>query len=172
MKLIPTIPELKVVEVPAYPFYLGATNSPRRDSYLPESVVAMIERSINGVYIGEFSALAQPGWYTDYGFPCFYVENPDAEKGHQNYVGFRLNDTGGLGVFSMQWIKDKEITGVIADDGEVVISRYGRDFQRSKDDSVWVDGGWGCLRTNRADRLIRLKFEKSQLRPVFIEKPV
>lgn len=160
MKLIPTIPELQIMEIPEYKINLDNLNMPQKSSF-----VKAIEDKFNALYVGEFPALAQPGWYTSVPCRVFFSKTPDYTKGHKDYFGI-LSDNEGIRIFSMQWIKDKEIIGVVADDGEVIISRYRHDFKYSTDGSVCIDGGFDYCHTNRADRLIRLKFNKSKLEVV------
>lgn len=160
MKLIPTIPELQVLDIPEHKINLDYINMPQKSSF-----VKAIEDKFDAIYVGEFPAMAQPGWYTSVPCRVFFSKNPDYAKGHQDYFGI-ISDNEGIRIFSMQWIKDKEIIGVVADDGEVVISRCRHDFSTSRDGSVHIDGGFDYCHTNRVDRLIRLKFDKFNLCPV------
>jgi len=50
------------------------------------------------------------------------------------------------------WIEDMEFAGVVADNGDVIYSRYRHDFRESDDGSVWIDGGRDYTRTNVIDK--------------------
>lgn len=51
----------------------------------------------------------------------------------------------------------EDFTGVVADNGDVVYSRYRHDFRRSPDESVWIDGGRDYLRYNGRGELVTLR---------------
>jgi hypothetical protein len=46
------------------------------------------------------------------------------------------------------FIEEQDIAGVVAENGDVIYSRYRHDFRRSPDETVFVDGGRAYLRTN------------------------
>jgi hypothetical protein len=46
------------------------------------------------------------------------------------------------------FIEDQDITGVVANNGEIIYSRYRHDYRVSTDGSVFIDGGRDYTRTN------------------------
>jgi hypothetical protein len=104
------------------------------------------EESYNAKFMGDFCLKTKYGWASDSCGAVFYVENPDRSLGHTNYFALvlqygmdlkrpQLFITKGDSAF------EQPIVGVVADDGEVVYSRYRHDMRWSTDGSVAIDGG-------------------------------
>ena len=55
------------------------------------------------------------------------------------------------------------IVGVIADNGEVIYSRYRHDMRESEDKSVWIDGGRDYTRYNGSATLVDLNIHEGIL---------
>ena len=75
MKLIPTIPELQVLDIPEFKINLDYINMPQKSSF-----VKAIEDKFDAIYVGEFPAMAQPEWYTSVPCRVFFSKNPDYAK--------------------------------------------------------------------------------------------
>jgi hypothetical protein len=60
---------------------------------------------------------------------------------------------------------EKTITGVKADNGDVIYSRYRHDYRTSQDESVFIDGGRDYLKTGlyEDDRFVKLNVVKDKL---------
>ena len=113
-------------------------------SYQPIKI-EIIEKKYNAKYVGDFCIMTKHGW-SESPVAIFWQEKPPVE-GYSHYFGIFVQEdtiyiTSGESAFS------KPIVGIVADDGEVVYSRYRHDFRSSKDGSVFIDGGrdytkWG-----------------------------
>jgi hypothetical protein len=68
----------------------------------------------------------------------FYVENPDRTKGHTNYFGMFKRE-GAVYITDASSAFSESISGVLCEDGEVLVSRYRHDYVRKG--SHMVDGG-------------------------------
>jgi len=97
------------------------------------------EENYNAKFVCESSIKTKNGW-RDASSLIFYSEVPHPNG--SNYMAF-----------SYDYIKDEyvvsdgisvaniEISGVVADNGDVIYSRFRHDYRFSKDKSVWIDGG-------------------------------
>ena len=65
----------------------------------------------------------------------------------------RLMITGGA------WIEDTDITGIEADNGDVIFSHYRHHYHESEDGSVFIDGGTEYTRCNKPGRLRKIVVE-------------
>jgi len=95
----------------------------------------------NAKYMGVWCLKTRNGNWAEEPSAVFYVENPDMTMGHTHYFGLfsRMGSvyiTKGDSAFENQ-----PLSGVIADNGEVLISRYRHDYTKSEDNTVWIDGG-------------------------------
>ena len=87
------------------------------------------------------------------GFPCAVFYGDEAHP-VSNSRYFILYCSASEIVGSKLWIADgsfieeQTITGVIADDGEIMFSRYRHDYRTSTDGSVFIDGGRAYTRSN------------------------
>jgi len=106
-------------------------------------------------FMGDFCLKTKNGWQGDSCAAVFYSENPDRSLGHSNYFALvvmydddmkpKLYVTRGDSAFETD-SNGVPIIGVVADDGEVVYSRYRHDYRSSTDGSVTIDGGRDYLR--------------------------
>lgn len=112
--------------------------------FKPEGV-KKIEEMKDATYMGHWCIKQHFGGWAESPVDVFYVANPDTSKGHTNYFGMfyrdeRLYITEASSAFS------EPITGVLASDGEVIVSRYRHDFQQRK--GVMIDGGRDYIRSS------------------------
>ena len=101
-----------------------------------------IEQKFNVKYIGDFCIKTKQSNWGNFPVSIFYQEKPKIELGHTHYLGVYYNSliskavlVNGESAFS------KNIVGVIADNGQIVISSYRHGFITSDDESVSIDGG-------------------------------
>ncbi len=106
--------------------------------------IAIIEEKYGAKYMGYWCTKSVNGdWWNERPVDVFYQPNPDRAKGHTNYFGMFTQD-------GMVWITNAEsafsepITGVITEDGEVLVSRYRHDYVSK--DGYMIDGGRDYLR--------------------------
>jgi hypothetical protein len=75
----------------------------------------------------------------------FYGKTAHPVSGSRYFALYRA-DT--IMITDGSFIEDQEITGAVAEDGEVVFSRSRHDFVTSSDGSVFIDGGRAYTKTN------------------------
>lgn len=115
---------------------------PTGSTYQPIDV-KRVEKKYNATYVGDFCLKTKNGW-SDSPVAIFWQETPPVE-GYSNYFGiFVQNDT--LYITSGASAFAEPIDGIVADNGEVIFSRYRHDFHESSDHSVMVDGGRDYMR--------------------------
>lgn len=84
------------------------------------------------------------------------------------WFGLFFNPDGVLMVVNAISAVETPIDGVVADNGDVIYSRYRHDFRSSPDDSVFVDGGRDYLRCSSVDptRTVKLQIVRGELQIV------
>lgn len=101
------------------------------------------------------------------GFPCAVFYGDEAHP-VSNSRYFILYTTASSAFGSKLWIadgsfiEDQEIVGVIADDSEVIFSRYRHDYRTSTDGSVFIDGGRAYTRSN-TDNFVTIKIKYGEV---------
>lgn len=122
--------------------------------------IAKIAEHYGAWYIGYWAIKRGSDW-SETPVDVFYQPNPDVSKGHSHYFGmFRTLDSGVMVTgdrSSRVMITDaasafsEPITGLLTDDGEVLVSRYRHDCVQKG--PYMIDGGRDYLRTsgNNAD---------------------
>lgn len=73
----------------------------------------------------------------------FYQSNPNVDLGHKSYFGMFVQD-GIIYICDATSAFSDPITGVLCDDGEVLVSRYRHDYVTKE--GYMVDGGRDYLR--------------------------
>lgn len=139
--------------------------------------VAQIEKKYSSTYIGDFCLKTRDGW-SDTTAAIFYNPAPDVSLGHSHYFGifvkyppfggYVAGGDGELYITKGDSAFSEPINGIIADDGEVIYSRYRHDFKTSTDGSVSIDGGRDyvrCLGTSilNFNRTCLLTIDKDKL---------
>lgn len=133
--------------------------------------IEKIEKDKEAKYIGDFCLKDMKGNWTEIPVSIFYVESPDVEQGHSHYFGLYFRFIGpDFEPLQTAYITkgdsafEEPLTGIIADDGEVVISCYRHDYRESTDKSVMIDGGRDYNRyRGHSDRLVKVGVEKDKL---------
>lgn len=122
-----------------------------------------IEKAFHATFVGDFCLKTTDGNWSEEPAAIFYAHDPDTSKGHTHYFGILRRDdsiliTKGDSAFS------EPIIGIIADDKEVIFSRYRHDYEVSLDQSVWIDGGRDYVRHGENKfGLVKLIIDKDQL---------
>jgi hypothetical protein len=78
----------------------------------------------------------------------FYGESAHPVSGSRYFALYYTQIDGNLMITDGSFIESQEIAGVVADNGDIIYSRFRHDYRESKDGSVMVDGGRSYLRTN------------------------
>lgn len=132
-----------------------------------ESGIKKIEQLRSAKYVCETCVRTSypDGPWADQPVALFYGSeiHPDSNS---RYFGVYLNQEDKIFITNGQSAVDEPITGIIADDGEIIYSRYRHDFRRSKDGSVFIDGGRDYYRGSilPEDRVVTLVIEQGELK--------
>lgn len=138
-------------------FIMGHNNT----SYHPIKI-DVIEEEYKAKFIGDFALKTKDGGWSDFPIAIFYTPNPDTEKGHSHYFGVwasnktSIHPTPSIYITNGESAFSQPIVGVIADNGEIIFSRFRHDYHTSQDGSAWIDGGREYVRTNKPDTLVQL----------------
>jgi hypothetical protein len=71
----------------------------------------------------------------------FYADVEHSDSKSRYFALYVDSYTNNLMITNGAFIEDQIISAVLADNGDIVYSRYRHDFVRSEDESVWIDGG-------------------------------
>jgi hypothetical protein len=121
--------------------------------------IKKLEELYNAKYVGHWCTKRPDGTWHDMPVDVFYQENPDRSKGHSNYFGMFINERGQAMITNAESAFSEPITGMLCEDGEVLVSRYRNDYQTKGD--VMVDGGRDYLRYS-GGRYIRVTAENGE----------
>lgn len=86
----------------------------------------------------------------------FYSDKPRAVSKSRYFALYYDND-GKLMITNGSFIEDQELQAVIADNGQIIYSRYRHDYVTSDDGSAVIDGGRSYIRTNKPTILLKVK---------------
>lgn len=124
----------------------------------------LCEEHYNAIFVGDFCVKTKDGSWSEIPIAIFYQPNPNFELGHTHYFGLFVVHDNQIAITKGDSAFEEPITGIIADDGEVIFSRYRHDFVRSHDQSVFIDGGRDYVRCGGEDnRLVELVINKHNL---------
>ena len=121
---------------------------PKKGYFFDEEGIAKIEKMYGGKYMGFWAIKTRDGNWGETPVDVFYQPNPDFSKGHSHYFGmFRSVASIEQEVYitNAESAFSEKITGVVCDDGEVLVSRYRHDFVQKK--GKMVDGGRDYVRS-------------------------
>jgi hypothetical protein len=118
---------------------------PEQGYHFSRGQIKVIEDKYNAKYMGYWCTKRLNGGWNERPVDVFYQPEPDTEKGHKHYFGMFVQD-------SAVWITDatsafeEPITGIICEDGEVIVSRFRHDYV-TKGDRM-IDGGRDYVRSS------------------------
>lgn len=107
--------------------------------------IAKIEKFYSAKYMGYWAVRKTSDSWTNFPVDVFYQPNPDVSKGHSHYFGLFL-DTPGAMIVNAESAFSEPITGILTEDGEVIVSRYRHDYVEK--DGQMIDGGRDYLRSS------------------------
>lgn len=123
--------------------------------------ITYYENYYKAKYLGDFSIKDNNGEWTNLPVSVFFCEFP-LKPNHKQYFGL-LPNLKGISICDATSILSEPITGVIADNNQVIFSGYTHDYATSDDGSVFIDGGRSYTRTNNIDRMCKIKIEHGNL---------
>jgi len=128
-------------------------NSGRDDA---QCIIEKVEAKYNAKWVGQLALKTRDGgWSGDSCGDVYYQATPPVE-GYSNYFALIIQN-GTLLITSGASAMEGIINGVIADDGEIIYSRYRHDMRYSTDKSTFIDGGRDYVRGGRDGRYISMK---------------
>lgn len=113
-----------------------------------------VEAKYGAKYVGQLCGKSSDGGWVNNPMDVFWQPNPP--NGYSNYMGL-LIQRGSLFITSGASAVEPLISGIVADDGEIIYSRYRHDYRVSKDGSVWIDGGRDYTRAGSLHNQVMLK---------------
>ena len=118
-----------------------------------EAFLSKVSRVYNrscgdAVHMGFHCVRNTPTTWLNDAVPVFWQPCPDVSKGHSHYFAFARERHGKIVILDGSSAFEEGIQGVIADDGEIIYSRYRNDYVVSQDGSVFIDGGRDYTKTN------------------------
>jgi hypothetical protein len=96
----------------------------------------------------------------------FYADDPhpvSKSRYFALYYSYVMEDKPNLMITDGSFIEFQKIMAAVSDDEEIIFSRHRHDFVKSKDGSVFIDGGRDYIRTNTI-RLIPLIIRGGEIR--------
>lgn len=115
--------------------------------------IRKIEEKYDAKYMGYWCTQRPGGGWNESPVDVFYVENPDTSKGHTNYFGMFVKtdpysgeSTGSVYITEASTAFKDPISGIVTDDGEVIVSRYRHDYVEKN--GYMIDGGRDYTRSS------------------------
>jgi len=117
---------------------------PKDGFHYDSKSIANIENSYNAKYMGYWCTNnTKNRQWNDTPVDVFYVANPDRSKGHTNYFGMYVRNNSSY-IIDASSAFSVPITGILTNDGEVIVSRYRHDYVEK--DGYMIDGGRDYLK--------------------------
>ncbi len=127
---------------------------PKDGYWFAEDNIRIIEKKYQARYVGHWCTKNPRGGWNESPVDVFYVENPDRSKGHTNYFGMFRRDKEVLITDASSAFSEK-ITGILCEDGKVIVSRYRHDYVTNGDNMI--DGGRDYLRCSLSGKMIEVQ---------------
>jgi hypothetical protein len=107
-------------------------------------------------FVGEFCVKDQRGNWTEEPLAIFWQEIPPV-PGYSHYFAVRISHFDNqVYISSGASVEGLRMTGIVADNGEVIYSRYRHDFVYSTDRTVFVDGGRDYVKSSMHGRRVTI----------------
>jgi hypothetical protein len=121
--------------------------TPESGYHFGETEIKILEKHYGAKYMGYWAihGTADYSWSSN-PVDVFYQPNPDVSKGHSHYFGMFRNEDDKIMICNAESAFSDPITGILTDDGEVIVSRYRRDFVLKG--NYFVDGGRDYIRSS------------------------
>jgi hypothetical protein len=126
--------------------------------WFTEEGIRKAEDMYDAQYMGAWCTRHSAGWWNDSPVDVFYQANPDREKGHSNYFGLFVQGEN-VYITNAESAFAAGLTGVLCEDGEVIVSRYRHDCVTKGDNMI--DGGREYLRYS-GDKLVEITVNGSE----------
>jgi len=118
--------------------------------------IEKVEEKYKAKFVGQLCLRVRDGgWHGDDCGDVYYQEVPPVE-GYSKYFALIIQH-GTTYITSGASAVEGIINGVIANDGEIIYSRYRHDYRTSTDGSTFIDGGRDYVRGGATGRYINMK---------------
>jgi hypothetical protein len=132
-----------------------------RSEVLNDNQIEQAEQAYNAKFVADLPIKDKVGQWVNIPVAIFYVEKPEPPHTN-NYFGLLWEDEQ-LMICDGTSATIGTITGVEAYNGEIIYSPYRHAMTKSKDGSVYIDGGRDYTKTNCLSRLRVGTVEKDKL---------
>ena len=130
-----------------------------------------IEAHYEAKYVCESCVQNTKGGWANKAVSIFYQPDPaKVPKGGSQWFGlfFRqefpdMESPAQLFIVNAISAVKNDIVGVVADNGDVIYSRYRHDYRHSPDKSVWIDGGRDYTRHGGKGEFVTLRIVEDKL---------
>ena len=136
--------------------------TPESGYHFSTDEIAIIAKQYGAQYMGYWTIKRGLNW-SDQPVDVFYQPNPDVSKGHSHYFGMFRTFEGQVMITNAESAFSEPITGLLTDDGEVIVSRCRHDYVTKG--PYMIDGGRNYLRTsgsNSDGKLVRVTVVNSE----------
>jgi hypothetical protein len=127
--------------------------------YTPKSYwgfnVEVMEQKRNCKYVGDFAIKDKNGNWAESPCAIFWQATPPVFGYSHYFAVFSRDDT--VYVTSGESIEGMVMTGMVADNGEVIYSRYRHDCVYSADGTAMIDGGRDYVRSSFPCRAVNVR---------------
>jgi hypothetical protein len=127
--------------------------------------IAKVEKYYNAKYVCETTIKGSTGWLNS-PVLIFYNEVPHPQGSNYMALFYAPISTDGKTALSVTdgiSATTEEFVGVVADNGDIIYSRWRHDYRTSPDGSVWCDGGRDYFRGSGLNKTVYLKIIGSKL---------
>lgn len=107
--------------------------------------IRKIEEKYGANYMGYWCIRNRYGGWNESPVDVFYQPNPDTSKGHTHYFGMFMRDSS-VYITEASTAFSDPISGILTDDGEVIVSRYRHDYVSKG--NYMIDGGRDYTRSS------------------------
>ena len=112
-------------------------------TFLANVHIKDIESRYKAKYVCETCLRGMDDEWVNFTAAIFYTETPHPEG--SNYFGIFLHpdfsETNHIMITNAESAVGQDIVGAVADNGDVIYSRYRHDYRESDDKSIAIDGG-------------------------------
>jgi hypothetical protein len=129
-----------------------------------ESIIGLkgiehFEKKYNAKYISDLCIQTKQGW-SEQPAAIFYQPKPPVE-GYSHYFAIIVRGKETYITSGDSAVQGKLI-GVMADDGEIIFSRYRHDYRISNDGSADIDGGRDYVKCSKGREMIEIEIKDGQ----------
>jgi hypothetical protein len=120
--------------------------TPENGYHFDKDGIVNIEDFYGAKYMGYWAIYGSADYsWSEIPVDVFYQPNPNVSKGHSHYFGMYRDGLKAMITNAESAFSDL-ITGILTDDGEVIVSRYRRDFVLKG--NYFIDGGRDYIRSS------------------------